>query len=169
MSSHDNQNELATFAGGCFWCVQHDFDHVKGVLSTAVGYTGGSTNQPNYEQVCEGTTGHVEAIQIVYDPQTISYRELLHIFLHMIEPKRADGQFCDIGSQYRPVIFYHSDAQMDIAEKEIEALEKSLGPLSVAIEPASPFYPAEAYHQKFYQKQTEHYDRYRKASGRKDA
>jgi peptide-methionine (S)-S-oxide reductase len=164
--SHPLHNELATFAGGCFWCVQHDFDHVKGVLTTTVGYTGGRQKDPSYEQVCSGSTGHTEAIQIAFDPQTISYPELLHSFLHMIEPKRADGQFCDIGSQYRPVIFYHSDAQRQAALEALRELETAMGPISVDVLAASPFYPAEGYHQKFYQKQTEHYDRYRRGSGR---
>jgi methionine-S-sulfoxide reductase len=166
MTYPSHQKELATFAGGCFWCVQHDFDHVNGVLSTTVGYIGGHQNHPSYEQVCEGTTGHVEAIQIAYDPRKISYPELLLIFLHMIEPKRADGQFCDIGSQYRPVIFYHNDAQKKYAQEVIAQIEQSMGLLSVDLMPASVFYPAEDYHQKFYQKQTAHYERYRKGSGR---
>lgn len=164
---HDQHKDIATFAGGCFWCVQHDFDHVPGVLSTTVGYTGGYQSHPSYQQVTTGTTGHVEAIQIVYDPQAISYQELLKMFFHMIEPQRADGQFCDIGSQYRPVIFFHNAIQKESAEEAIQELEKVMSGISVAIEPAAPFYPAEEYHQKFYIKQHAHYERYHKASGRK--
>jgi methionine-S-sulfoxide reductase len=135
------------------------------VLSTTVGYTGGRSNAPTYEEVCGGETGHVEAIQIVYDGALLKYERLVYVFLHMIEPSRADGQFCDVGSQYRPVIFYHSPEQKRIAEEALTALKKNMD-VAVKVLPAAPFYPAEEYHQKFYQKQTAHYERYRKGSGR---
>jgi len=164
--NEQSQKHLATFAGGCFWCVQHDFDHVIGVLSTSVGYTGGHTLHPTYQQVCEGTTGHVEAIQIEFDPHRISYQELLTYFLRGIEPNRSAGQFCDIGTQYRPVIFYHNAEQKQIAERVIQQLESAMGPFAVAIEPSTAFYPAEEHHQKFYKKEPEHYERYTQGSGR---
>lgn len=161
-----SEREIATFAGGCFWCVQQDFDHVTGVLSTSVGYTGGHLSHPTYEQVCEGATGHVEAIQIAFDPKQISYQKLVTLFLHGIEPHRSEGQFCDVGAQYRPVIFFHNEEQKQIAKNVIQQLEKTMGSFAVAIEPASAFYPAEEYHQKFYQKEAGHYERYSKGSGR---
>jgi peptide-methionine (S)-S-oxide reductase len=146
--------------------VQHDFDHVPGVLSTVVGYTGGHVTAPSYEQVSNGKTGHVEAIQISFDTKKISYQELLLVFLHGIDPKQSEGQFCDIGTQYRPVIFYHDDQQKQIAIELIQKLEKTMGLFAVAIEPATAFFPAEEYHQKFYHKQSSHYQRYSKGSGR---
>lgn len=153
--------ELATFAGGCFWCTQHDFDELKGVVSTTAGYTGGTKVNPSYEEVCSGKTGHVEALQLSYDPEKISYEKLLDVYWHSIDPTRTDGQFCDIGSQYRPVIFYHNEKQKQLAEKTKK--ERSS---QVDIRPASTFYPAEEYHQKFYKKKPAHYQAYHRASGR---
>jgi len=161
-------NQTAIFAGGCFWCTEYDFDHVEGVLSTTPGYTGGSKPNPTYEEVCSGETGHVEALQLVFDPLKVSYEQLLHVYFQSIDPTRNDGQFCDIGSQYRPVIFYENEIQKELAENYMRTLvaAKKIAPFLVKIAPASIFYPAEAYHQKFYQKNPAHYKSYRAASGR---
>jgi peptide-methionine (S)-S-oxide reductase len=162
--------EKATFSGGCFWCVQNDFDNLKGIVSTTVGYTGGTITDPTYELVCLGTTGHLEAIQIVFDPSQISYEELLTFFWHHIDPTRGDGQFCDIGPQYRPCIFYHNEEQKRLAEKSLEeALASRKFPtIALQIRPIQAFYPAEAYHQKYYLKSPFKYGWYRKGSGREE-
>ena len=162
------ENETAIFAGGCFWCTEYDFDHVGGVVSTTSGYTGGSKANPTYEEVCSGETGHVEALQVTFDPSIVSYEQLLHVYFGSIDPTRNDGQFCDIGSQYRPVIFYANDTQKKLAENAIRDLvaSKKITPFLVALLPAAPFYPAEEYHQKFYQKNSARYKSYRAASGR---
>lgn len=161
-------NETATFAGGCFWCVQKDFDQITGVISTTVGYTGGSTANPSYEEVSSGKTGHVEALEIIYNPDKISYEDLLHIYFHNIDPTRDDGQFCDQGNQYRPIIFYHDEKQKTMAEKYKEKLidSKKIHPILVQILPATTFYPAEGYHQKYYQKNPLRYKFYRYNCGR---
>lgn len=156
-------NETATFAGGCFWCMEHPFDQLKGVLSVQVGYTGGKTANPSYEEVCTGKTGHTEAVQIVFDPEQISYQTLLDIFWHNIDPTTKDQQFCDIGTQYRTAIFYHSEKQKEAAEKSRTGLTL---PVVTEIIPAGPFYPAEEYHQHYYQKSPTHYQFYRWGSGR---
>jgi len=163
----NKQTEHAAFAGGCFWCVQHAFDDIDGVLSTQVGYTGGTVKSPTYEQVCSGTTGHFEAIQITFDPSKISYKKLLDIYWHNIDPTKTDGQFCDIGSQYRPAIFYHDESQKKIAEESKKELLKTKN-IVVEILPAQPFYPAEDYHQKYYQKSPFRYELYDLGSGRKN-
>jgi methionine-S-sulfoxide reductase len=159
-----NGFKMATFAGGCFWCSQSDFDHLPGVISTKVGYTGGKKIYPSYEEVCSGKTGHVEAIQIVYDPQKISYEKLLAVYWESIEPTRSDGQFCDIGTQYRPLIFYHDEEQRELAEKSKSALK--MKPIKVEILPAETFYEAEDYHQKYYEKNPSQYNFYYTHSGR---
>lgn len=156
----------AVFAGGCFWCTQHDFDEAKGVISTTVGYTGGKTANPTYEEVCSGKTGHVEAIEVVYDTNKISYSALLTIYWNSIDPTRSDGQFCDIGTQYRPLIFYRDDEQKAQAEASKKALIAKGIPVAVDILPAKPFYPAEQHHQEFYKKNPEHYQAYHRGSGR---
>jgi peptide-methionine (S)-S-oxide reductase len=160
--------ETATFAGGCFWCVQHDFDQVPGVVSTTAGFTGGSKVNPTYEEVSSGKTGHVEAVQVVYDPAKVNYQELLNVYWHNIDPTRNDGQFCDRGSQYRPVIFYHNAAQKKLAEKYKNQLieEDKIGPIRVEILPSQTFYPAEAYHQEYYRKNPIRYKFYRYNCGR---
>lgn len=162
------QNQTAIFAGGCFWCTEYDFDHVEGVVSTIPGYTGGSKINPTYEEVCSGETGHVEALQVVFDPSVVSYEQLLHVYFESIDPTRNDGQFCDIGSQYRPVIFYENGTQKELAESVMRnlAASKKITPFLVEILPATTFYPAEEYHQKFYQKNPARYKSYRAASGR---
>jgi methionine-S-sulfoxide reductase len=161
--------EKATFAGGCFWCMQPPFDDLKGVVSTAVGYTGGKTKNPTYEQVCEGTTGHAEAIEVVYDPAQISYSQLLEVFWQNINPTTLNRQFHDEGSQYRTAIFYHNDEQKRLAEQSKEELEKSgrfKQSIVTEIVPAGIFYKAEDYHQKYYKVCPIRYDMYHAASGR---
>ncbi len=155
--------ETAIFAGGCFWCVQHDFDQVPGVVSTESGYTGGSVKNPTYEQVSGGGTGHVEAVKVVFDEKQVSYKQLLDFYWHNIDPTRNDGQFCDEGDQYRPVIFYTNETQKKEADAyEQELLEKgSITPIKVDILPAKPFYSAEEYHQEYYKKNPVRYKFYR--------
>lgn len=159
--------EKATFAGGCFWCTQHDFDKVEGIISTTVGYIGGSIDNPSYEEVCSGKTGHYEALEVLYDPLKVSYKELLRVYWGSIEPQRNDGQFCDVGPQYRPVIFYHSDEQKQLAEESKQELIRSKK-IHVAVEilPATTFYPAEDHHQKYYKKNSIRYQLYHDHSGR---
>jgi peptide-methionine (S)-S-oxide reductase len=158
--------EKATFSAGCFWCVQHDFDQVKGVLSTRVGYTGGTTPNPTYEEVHSETSLHVEAIEIVFDPKVLHYEELLDLYWHSIDPSQENGQFCDRGACYRPTIFYHSEEQKKIAEATKIEISKKFSKIVVQILPAGVFYPAEEYHQKFYLKNPERYLIYRSSCGR---
>ena len=161
--------EQATFAGGCFWCMQPPFDKTPGVVSTTVGYTGGTKLHPTYEAVCSGTTGHAESIEVVYDPATVRYEKLLDVFWHQIDPTTPNQQFADKGNQYRSAIFYHNDAQQRLAlasKKRLEASGKFTKPIVTEIVPASTFYPAEAYHQKYYQKNYLRYKLYRIGSGR---
>lgn len=159
----------ATFAGGCFWCVEADFDKIEGVISTTSGYIGGRTTSPTYEQISTGTTGHTEAVEIVFDPARVSYRRLVDYFWRTIDPTVDDRQFCDIGSQYRPAIFTHDDAQLRIAQESKAAIEKSKpfkAPILTPVAPASTFYPAEAYHQDYYLKNPLRYRYYRGGCGR---
>lgn len=166
--SDSGQYQRATFASGCFWCTQHDFDQVKGVVSTESGYTGGDKINPTYEEVSAGGTGHVEAVQLLYDPHIVSYEELLDFYWHNIDPTRNDGQFCDKGSQYRPVIFYHNEKQKELAEKYKNKLiaDNKIKPILVEILPAKRFYPAEEYHQSYYKKNPLRYKFYRYYCGR---
>ena len=161
--------EQATFAGGCFWCMVKPFDKYEGVISVISGYTGGHTVNPTYQQVCQGHTGHTEAVQITFDPTLISYKKLLDIFWQQIDPTDSQGQFADRGESYRPAIFYHNKFQQQQAIASKQALEESkrfTQPINVVIEPATTFYPAEDYHQDYYKKQPEHYNRYYRLSGR---
>jgi methionine-S-sulfoxide reductase len=161
--------EKATFAGGCFWCMEPPFDKLEGVVSTTSGYTGGNEKTPTYEEVSSGRTGHVEAIEIIYDPEKVSYEKLLDIFWKNIDPTQANGQFADIGKQYRTAIFYHDDNQLKLAEASREKLGKSgkFGKSIITeILPAGEFYPAEDYHQDYYLKNPFHYKHYRYGSGR---
>ena len=163
--------QIATFAGGCFWCMQPAFDATAGVLSTVVGYTGGSLKNPCYEDICSGTSGHFEAIQVTFDPKKISYSALITVFWHQIDPTDSEGQFADKGPQYKTAIFYHSDEQKKDAEKAKRVLQESgqfKKPIATLILPAMLFYPAEEEHQKYYQKRTLHYQMYKKGSGRAD-
>jgi len=147
--------EKATFAAGCFWHVQKVFDQVDGVVKTRVGYTGGEVETPNYEEVCKGDTGHAEAIEILFDPQKISYDKLLKAFWKMHDPTTLNSQGPDRGRQYRSAVFYHSPEQQKIAESSKEkAAEHFEDPLVTEITQASPFYEAEAYHQKYFEKKS---------------
>jgi peptide methionine sulfoxide reductase msrA/msrB len=162
--------EKATFAGGCFWCMVKPFDELPGIHSVISGYTGGHTENPTYEEVTTGTTGHYEAVQITFNPEIFPYEKLLDIFWMQIDPTDSGGQFHDRGSSYRTAIFYHNEKQKALAEKSKEALEKSgkfNKPIATAILPAGPFYPAEEYHQDYYKKNPYHYERYHEGSGRK--
>jgi peptide methionine sulfoxide reductase msrA/msrB len=167
--NYSDRLEKATFAGGCFWCMEPPFDKLDGVISTTSGYTGGNEEMPSYEQVSSGKTGHVEAIEVVYDPEKITYEKLLEVFWKNINPTQENGQFADIGKQYRTAIFFHDEKQRKIAEASKERLDKSgkLGkPLVTEILPAGDFYPAEDYHQDYYLKNPIRYQNYRFGSGR---
>jgi peptide-methionine (S)-S-oxide reductase len=159
----------ATFAGGCFWCMEGPFDKLPGVISTTSGYTGGKTKNPTYEQVSSGTTGHAEAVEVEYDPTKVSYQKLLDVFWHNVDPTQRDGQFCDHGSQYRTAIFYHNEEQKKLAEASRASLEKGKpfkGDIVTEIVPAPQFYRAEEYHQDFYKKNPTRYKIYRTGCGR---
>jgi len=161
--------EVATFAGGCFWCMETQFEGVPGVRSVVSGYTGGRTVNPTYEQVGSGSTGHLESIEIRYDPGRVSYQRLLDIFWHSIDPTQDDGQFCDIGSEYRSEIFAHGEAQRVLAEQSLRRIAASgilKKPIVTRIALAGPFYPAEDYHQDFWKKNPLRYQSYRFACGR---
>ncbi|MDX8396156.1 MAG: peptide-methionine (S)-S-oxide reductase MsrA [Mariprofundaceae bacterium] len=163
------ENQLATFGGGCFWCMQPPFDHLQGVLKTSVGYTGGDVKNPTYAQVSAGGSGHVEVIRVEYDSSVVDYSTLLQTFWENIDPTQEDGQFADRGSQYRTVIFYHDLLQKEQAEKSKQALSESAkfaSPIVVTIEPLREYYQAEDYHQQYYQKNEEHYQGYKRGSGR---
>jgi peptide-methionine (S)-S-oxide reductase len=163
------QLEKATFAGGCFWCMEPAFDHLQGVVSVASGYTGGTKKNPTYEEVSSGSTGHAESIQIVYDPSKIGYAKLLDVFWHNIDPTVQNRQFCDVGRQYRSAIFYHNENQKSLAEESKKSLEKSgkiKGPIYTEITPATEFYKAEEYHQRYYTKNPIRYNFYRFECGR---
>ena len=160
---------IATFAGGCFWCTEADFDKVEGVISTTSGYIGGKTANPTYESVSAGNTGHAEAVQIVYDPSKVSYSKLVEHFWRTIDPTVKDRQFCDAGSSYRSAIFVHDADQRAIAEASKKALEKSKPfrePIVTEIVNATTFYPAEGYHQDYYMKNPVRYKFYRYNCGR---
>ena len=160
---------IATFAGGCFWCMEPPFEIVDGVKAVYSGYTGGPEVDPTYKEVAYGRTGHTEAVRVFYDPETVSYDELLDVYWRQIDPTDAGGQFADRGSQYRPEIFVHSPEQRLAAERSKKALAKSgrFGdPIVVPINEAGPFYPAEEYHQDYYRKNPAHYNRYKRGSGR---
>jgi len=147
--------ETATFAAGCFWGVEDKFLRLPGVLSTRVGYTGGTTKNPTYGQVCSGTTGHAEAVEVVFDPTIVSYKELLARFFAFHDPTQVNRQGPDVGTQYRSVIFYHNDEQKEAALAMIEKLsreKKFARPIATQVAPASEFYQAEDYHQKYFQK-----------------
>lgn len=161
--------ETAIFAGGCFWCMESPFEKVPGVKDVLSGYTGGNKDNPTYEEVSSGTTGHVEAILITYDPNKVSYEQLLYIFWRQIDPTDSDGQFVDRGKQYRSVIFYQTKEQKALAEKSKMELDKSKrfeAPIVTEIISATKFYPAEDYHQDYYKKNPVRYNYYRYGSGR---
>jgi peptide-methionine (S)-S-oxide reductase len=164
-----NSRETATFAGGCFWCMEQPFDMLTGVISTTSGYTGGRTGNPRYEEVSAGNTGHAEAVQIKYDPSKISYSRLLQVFWHNIDPTAVNRQFCDSGNQYRTAIFYHNETQKKLALESKQLLEKTKTfrqSIVTEITPAGKFYPAEEYHQDYYRKNPLRYKYYRYSCGR---
>jgi peptide-methionine (S)-S-oxide reductase len=159
----------ATFAGGCFWCVEADFDKVPGVKSTTSGYTGGQVPNPSYAQVSARGSGHAEAVEIVFDPAVVSYGRLLEIYWRSIDPTTRDRQFCDVGSPYRTAIFVHDEQQLKAARESLAALEQRKPfpePIVTQIVPAGPFYPAEDYHQDYYRKNPLRYQLYRSGCGR---
>ena len=160
---------VATFAGGCFWCVESDFDGVPGVLETESGYTGGTLENPTYKQVTGGNTGHYEAVRITYDPAKVSYDKLLDVFWHSVDPTDAGGQFCDRGESYRTAVFFHSPEQKRAAIASKKAINESgvlQGSIVTPILMAKTFYPAEAYHQSYYIKDPLRYRFYRYGCGR---
>ena len=159
----------ATFAGGCFWCVEADFDKVPGVISTVSGYTGGTVANPTYQQVSAKHTGHAEAVEVTYDPAKVSYTQLLDFYWRHIDPTVKDHQFCDVGSPYRTAIFAHGETQLEAARASRDALEKSKPfkePIVTEIVAAGAFYPAEEYHQDYYLKNPLRYRYYRSSCGR---
>jgi peptide methionine sulfoxide reductase msrA/msrB len=163
--------EKATFAGGCFWCMEPVFEKMDGVKSVMAGYTGGATVNPTYEEVSSGETGHKEAVEVTYDPSKVKYEDLLDVFWHNIDPTDTAGQFADKGTQYKTAIFYHNDEQKRAAEKSKNSLEKSgkfNKPIATQVIKASEFYPAEEYHQEYYKKDPVRYEAYKKGSGRED-
>lgn len=167
--SHAGKTEFATFAGGCFWCMEPPFEGKTGVTEVVAGYAGGTKPNPTYEDVCTGTTGHAEVVRVTFDPAVISYQKLLDIFWQNIDPTTENAQFADHGSQYRTAIFYHSDEQKRLAEKSKQALAQSgkfKDPLVTEIVPAGVFYRAEEYHQDYFKKQPFRYKGYSEGSGR---
>jgi peptide-methionine (S)-S-oxide reductase len=168
-TGQDPHLATATFAGGCFWCMEPPFDKLNGVVSTTSGYTGGSKVNPKYEEVSAGITGHAEAVRVVYDPAKVSYPTLLSVFWRNIDPLTPDAQFCDHGTQYRSAIFYGNDAEKQLAEASKSALEESgrfKRPIVTQVVPAATFYPAEDYHQDYYMKNPVRYQFYRYWCGR---
>lgn len=171
MDAGNNSSDLkyATFAGGCFWCMAGPFQELKGVLGVKSGYTGGHIEKPTYEDVCSGTSGHYEVIQVMYNPQEVSYSLLLDTFWRQIDPTDPGGQFYDRGQQYQTAIFYHDEDQKRLAIASKQALENSGRfdkPIATKILGACRFYPAEEYHQDYHKKNPEHYRSYRTGSGR---
>lgn len=157
----------AIFAGGCFWCIEKDFEKLPGVLGAESGYTGGDQTAPTYEQVGRKQTNHLEGIRVIYDPKVVSYEKLVQYFFRHVDPTQADGQFCDRGPHYTTAIFVADDAQRAIAEAEKKKAGEVLGkPIVTPIREAAPFWLAEDYHQDFYKKNPEHYQRYRTGCGR---
>ena len=168
-ATSDDGLATAIFAGGCFWCVESDFDAVPGVVETVSGYTGGTAADPTYKQVTEGGTGHREAVQIRYDPKQVAYERLLHVFWRSVDPTDDGGQFCDRGESYQTAIFVGNEEERRLAEASKEALELSQvldAPVVTPIEAATEFYPAEGYHQDYYTKNPVRYRFYRFSCGR---
>lgn len=167
----DEDTRVATFGGGCFWCMEPPYDNLDGVKSTTSGYMGGELENPTYEQVAGGRTDHVEVVQVEYDPDVVSYEELLDTYWVNVDPLTDNRQFCDSGESYRPVIFVHSDRQREIAEASKRRLVESGrfdAPVIVPIEDAKTFWPAEDYHQNYYKKSSIKYKYYRWSCGRDD-
>ena len=169
MENKNNQSHIATFAGGCFWCLESDFKKSPGVLDVISGYTGGDTPDPTYQEVAGGNSGHVEAIQVYYDPRQVDYKELLSVFWRHIDSTDPGGQFVDRGPQYRTMIFTHSAEQQRVAEESLQELDRSglfNKPVVTEIVPFSVFYEAEGYHQNYFLNNAAHYIQYRQGSGR---
>ncbi len=169
MTEKRDDLKRATFAGGCFWCMESDFEKVEGVIEAISGYTGGHVENPTYEQVSAGTTGHVEAVEVYYDPSKVTYRQLLDVFWRHVDPTDPGGQFVDRGSQYQTAVFYHDEEQKRLAEaskRDLEASGLFLKPVATPILAAGPFYRAEDYHQDYFKRQSLRYRNYRSASGR---
>lgn len=167
--SHNKNHQLATFAGGCFWCMVGPFEEIPGVIKIVSGYTGGHTKNPTYEEVCSESTGHIEAVQITFDPAVLPYQKLLEMYWQQVDPTDADGQFFDRGESYRTAIFYHSEEQKREAEESKKKLAKSgrfERDILTPILSANTFYPAEEYHQDYHKKNPAHYKAYRQGSGR---
>jgi methionine-S-sulfoxide reductase len=166
---YSGERAEAVFAGGCFWCIEADFDKVAGVIETTSGYTGGALENPTYKQVSYTETGHFEALKVVYDPQAVTYAELVEYFWRHIDPTDGGGQFCDRGTSYLTGIFPANDEQAEIAQSSLETLEGSgvlANPIKTVIKPLTVFWPAEEYHQDYYKKNPIHYSRYRRGCGR---
>lgn len=169
VQANAGKTEKAIFAGGCFWCMEAPFEKLPGVISVRSGYTGGDKENPTYEEVSSGGTGHAEAVEITFDPEKISYEKLLDVFWMNIDPTAVDRQFVDVGHQYRAAVFYLDDAQKRLAEASREKIQKSgrfTRPIVTEITQASVFYPAEDYHQDYYKKNSIRYKYYHNASGR---
>ncbi|MDQ3556455.1 MAG: peptide-methionine (S)-S-oxide reductase MsrA [Gemmatimonadota bacterium] len=167
--SATGQQAVATFAGGCFWCMEPPFDRMDGVISTTSGYTGGRTANPTYKQVSAGGTGHAEVVRVVYDPSRVSYEQLLHVFWRNVDPLTANAQFCDRGDMYRTAIYVHGAEQRRAAEaskRSLEAAGRLPGRIVTEITDATTFYPAEEYHQDYYTKNPVRYKYYRTTCGR---
>lgn len=163
------ENAVATFAGGCFWCMEPPFDKLEGVISTTSGYMGGHTENPTYKQVSSGNTGHAEVVQVIYDPQKVKYQQLLDVFWRQINPTTPDQQFADIGTQYRSEIFYHTPEQQQLAiasKQQLIDSKRFFQPIVTPISAASTFYQAEQYHQNYYKENAYRYKFYRTRSGR---
>ncbi len=167
MKAEEGQR-IATFAGGCFWCMEKPFDILEGVLSTTSGYIGGHTKNPTYRQVSSGSTGHTEAVRVVYDPDKVTFEELLKVYWVNVDPLADNAQFCDRGSQYRAGIFYHDDEQKQAALASLEEVKNKFKDDTVYTEvtESTVFYPAEDYHQDYYQKSAVSYKYYRWRCGR---
>jgi peptide-methionine (S)-S-oxide reductase len=168
-AAEDSQLAKATFAGGCFWCMEEVYEKVNGVISVISGYTGGHVADPTYEQVSAGGTGHAESVEIIYDPDIVTYRQLLEVFWRNVDPTTPNAQFCDHGSQYRTAVFYHNDMQKKLYNESKQEVEKNKlfpQPIVTELAPKSIFYPAEDYHQDFYKKNPIRYKFYKWNCGR---
>jgi len=169
ISSAGDDYDKATFSAGCFWCIEYPFEQLDGVKEVISGYTGGKKNNPTYKEVASGQTGYIESVQIIFNPEIITYNELLDVYWKQFDPTDAGGSFVDRGYQYTSAIFYYDENQKKLAEKSKKNLDDSKifdKPIITPIRPAQKFYPAEDYHQDYYKKNPNHYKRYRKGSGR---
>jgi peptide-methionine (S)-S-oxide reductase len=167
LAASEHNSNVATFAGGCFWCMEPPYDRQAGVISTRSGYTGGERENPTYQEIGRGDTGHAQAVEVIFDPDNISYKQLLEIFWYNVDPFAVDQQFCDVGTQYRSAIFYHDEEQRALAEATKAEIEQRFDrEVATQIMPASVFWEAEEYHQAYYQKNPLRYRFYRHNCGR---